>query len=708
MRKSVKLIELDVKSPFRLIFLISKIIADMLEQITHPHLVVNRHRTLVVALLLCAVWCVSVWFYQDRLFQHRITKMIELETTRSEQQSQAVAADLQRSIRWLQGVPVSLAFSQEILEILQTAAAVQKRIKNETAAERLLRLRTENHQPAVMRLNHLFQNAKDNLLFDFAFVLNNAGDCIAASNYDLPDSFVGNNYRERDYFKMALTGQLGYQFAFGKASRTPGLFFSAPVIHEAKIIGVVVVKVDLSRLAQDINLNKVFLIDENGVIILAQDKQQELKALENGAVHTFSTEKRRSIYRREDFPVFEIQDWKKDPYAHLYQIGNVEIPYVLGRVKLAEKPLEVLTVLPLPAVSNQHGEFLLSFTLLATSGCGLILLCAFGVLYLRENSFTRHLLQTQRDQLNEAQRLASVGSWQLNLLTQKMECSDQARWFLSIENSTLEPSLEAVFSAAHRDDRVTLERELMYAIQSGHNYHQRYRIVRVGGEQRYVLGDGRILKNAQGVPVSFSGSIRDVTEYQDLLSALELNEAHLKRVINACLIGIVQGNEAGQLIEVNAAFCKLTGYTQKYFENHEVNWQTITPEPYHQIDAEVFSALNNDISATPYEKELICADGRVISVLIGIARIEKSKRDWVCFVLDLSERNRVSRMQSEFISIVSHELRTPLTSIRGALSLLEASVMGNLPEELRQLVAIAHKNSNVFQQWFMIFLIWKS
>jgi len=50
-------------------------------------------------------------------------------------------------------------------------------------------------------------------------------------------------------------------------------------------------------------------------------------------------------------------------------------------------------------------------------------------------------------------------------------------------------------------------------------------------------------------------------------------------------------------------------------------------------------------------------------------------------------------MKSEFLSTVSHELRTPLTSIRGALGLIEAGVLGVLPEKARGMLTIAHHNS---------------
>ena len=54
----------------------------------------------------------------------------------------------------------------------------------------------------------------------------------------------------------------------------------------------------------------------------------------------------------------------------------------------------------------------------------------------------------------------------------------------------------------------------------------------------------------------------------------------------------------------------------------------------------------------------------------------------------------MERLKNEFVSTVSHELRTPLTSIRGSLGLLAGGMAGELPDKARQLVEIAHSNSN--------------
>jgi PAS domain S-box-containing protein len=61
---------------------------------------------------------------------------------------------------------------------------------------------------------------------------------------------------------------------------------------------------------------------------------------------------------------------------------------------------------------------------------------------------------------------------------------------------------------------------------------------------------------------------------------------------------------------------------------------------------------------------------------------------------DISQRYALDHMKDEFISTVSHELRTPLTSIRGALGLLSAGLLGDVSEKATSLLRIAVANSD--------------
>jgi PAS domain S-box-containing protein len=60
---------------------------------------------------------------------------------------------------------------------------------------------------------------------------------------------------------------------------------------------------------------------------------------------------------------------------------------------------------------------------------------------------------------------------------------------------------------------------------------------------------------------------------------------------------------------------------------------------------------------------------------------------------DVTERKRLDRVKTEFVSTVSHELRTPLTAITGALGLAVGGALCELPEKAKLILDIAYKNS---------------
>ncbi len=109
------------------------------------------------------------------------------------------------------------------------------------------------------------------------YILSPSGETIAASNYDMPTSFIGNNYNFRSYFKQALQGKEGAMYAIGVTSKVPGYYLSCPITFEGDegVAGVAVAKLELLSLqaAWHLGHGTVLATDPYGIVIISSRSQ---------------------------------------------------------------------------------------------------------------------------------------------------------------------------------------------------------------------------------------------------------------------------------------------------------------------------------------------------------------------------------------------------------------------------------------------------
>ncbi|NMU25101.1 sensor histidine kinase, partial [Vibrio parahaemolyticus] len=77
------------------------------------------------------------------------------------------------------------------------------------------------------------------------------GNTIAASNWNLDRTFIGRNFAFRPYFKQAIVGEQSQYFALGSTSGQRGYYYSYPMTYAGAPIGVVVVKMDLTSIEEN-------------------------------------------------------------------------------------------------------------------------------------------------------------------------------------------------------------------------------------------------------------------------------------------------------------------------------------------------------------------------------------------------------------------------------------------------------------------------
>lgn len=102
------------------------------------------------------------------------------------------------------------------------------------------------------------------------YVMTPDGNTIAASNYDTPGTFIGENFSYRPYFLDAIAGSPARFYALGTTSLKRGYYFSSPVEVAGKILGVIVFKVDIDSIESSWRGGeyKIFVADPEGIVFM--------------------------------------------------------------------------------------------------------------------------------------------------------------------------------------------------------------------------------------------------------------------------------------------------------------------------------------------------------------------------------------------------------------------------------------------------------
>lgn len=142
-----------------------------------------------------------------------------------------------------------------------------------TAAQQPL-IATLLHNPSAELLrsaaNAYLETVNANAGSDTLYVMDTSGLTVASSNWNTPASFVHQNYRNRPYFLDAMQGKSGRFYGVGKTTGEPGLFASAPVVENGRVVGVVAVKVRMQPIVDTWTQlrDPIFVTDARGIVFL--------------------------------------------------------------------------------------------------------------------------------------------------------------------------------------------------------------------------------------------------------------------------------------------------------------------------------------------------------------------------------------------------------------------------------------------------------
>ncbi len=153
-----------------------------------------------------------------------------------------------------------------------------------------------------------------------------------------------------------------------------------------------------------------------------------------------------------------------------------------------------------------------------------------------------------------------------------------------------------------------------------------------------------------------------------------------------------------QLLDANTGLIEMFGVSSfEEFKEYEENFEAWQHTNWREHYISEFEALANGMRTFSCEFWDLTLDSSPIGIICTSRVVDGHEDDWAEIITtheDITERNRIERMQSEFIATVNHELRTPMTSLKGSLELIKSGAAGELPEKLKPMFDIVDNNSH--------------
>ncbi len=122
---------------------------------------------------------------------------------------------------------------------------------------------------------------------------------------------------------------------------------------------------------------------------------------------------------------------------------------------------------------------------------------------------------------------------------------------------------------------------------------------------------------------------------------LRISDNRFTSLFQSDLVGMYEFHFDGRILDANDSFLQMLGYQKTNVSEHELNWQSLTPLRYAELDHKAIAELRETGACNAYDKKFLHIDGHKVPVFIGSVMLHGGTG--LAFVIDQTEKHRMEQ-----------------------------------------------------------------
>jgi PAS domain S-box-containing protein len=225
-----------------------------------------------------------------------------------------------------------------------------------------------------------------------------------------------------------------------------------------------------------------------------------------------------------------------------------------------------------------------------------------------ERKRTEEALQANEARLAEAQRIAHLGNWEWDIVTNTLMWSDEIYLIFGLQPQAFGATYEAFLKSVHPDDREAVTQAVNATVEENEPYSIEHRVVRPDGTERVVHQQGVAYRDESGRPLRMLGTVHDITERK----RAEEQTAISRRFVEAAGQGFGVGTFEGEIVYANAALCRILGVDKPEDVVGQSYLSLYPQEMRRQVETEILPTVQQEGQEWSGELALVSTRGTTV------------------------------------------------------------------------------------------------